>query len=333
MNRLETVRAFVDEKLHRLTNLEDKRCGFVHLYGVSLTATQLAKRRGMNRELAGIAGMLHDIVSYESGDPTDHAARGAVRAAEILRELDLFADDEIDAIQSAIASHSDKASRGSAFQELLKDADVIQHHFYNTAHPPHPRHAERLARLADQDREASGVQRQQSRIAFAAADDLAEEEQATIKRWMASVWGSPGSDGFLWAGSQWHVILSVNDERVSHVGLLRREIRVADHPLTVGGVSGVTTMPAWRSNSYSSQTLGHAAELLREELALSFALLECEPDMERFYQRLGWRTLAEKAVCQLPEGEGSVPGHVAMVLELTEEEWPGGSINLLGKPW
>ena len=333
MSRLERVRQAVDEILHELGNLEDKRCGFVHLYGVSLTATQLAKRRRMNPELASIAGMLHDIVSYESGDPTDHATRGAARAAEFLRELGGFTDDEIDAIRSAIATHSDKASRGSAFQELLKDADVIQHHLYNPAYPPHPRHAERLEALARQDEESAETTRPETQITYVAEDDLADKARDELRQWMVSVWGPSGSGRFLWAGCQWHVTLSIGAEAVSHVGLVRREIRVADRPLTVGGVSAVTTKPVWRQNGYSTQTLRHASRVLRDDLGVAFALLECEPEKVSFYARLGWKSLPEPAICDLPSGKGPVPGHVTLMLELADQPWPDGSVDLIGPPW
>ncbi|MBU0595485.1 metal-dependent phosphohydrolase, partial [Candidatus Bipolaricaulota bacterium] len=72
MNRLEQVREFVDKALQQAIDPEDRRCGFVHLYGVSLIATLPARARGLDEEPAGVAGVLHDLVSYKSGDATDH---------------------------------------------------------------------------------------------------------------------------------------------------------------------------------------------------------------------------------------------------------------------
>ena len=147
MDRLERVRQIVDGILSNVPDPEEKRCGFVHLYGVSLTATLLACQRGLDGELAGVAGMLHDMVSYESGDPADHAPRSAERAGEILRETGQFTEAEITIIQSGIAHHSDKASVHGAFEELLKDADVLQHHLYNPQLEAHPKDRQRLSRL------------------------------------------------------------------------------------------------------------------------------------------------------------------------------------------
>jgi len=114
---------------------------------VSLTATFLAHLRGLDSELAGVAGMLHDVASFESGDPTDHGRRGAERAGDILRESGHFTEAEITIIQSAIAHHSDKASVHGPFEELLKDADVLQRYLYNPQLEAHPRHGERRRQL------------------------------------------------------------------------------------------------------------------------------------------------------------------------------------------
>jgi HD superfamily phosphodiesterase len=147
MNRLERVRRIVDRILRNVPDPEERRCGFVHLYGVSLTATLLAVQRNLDPELAGVAGMLHDLVTYESGDPTDHGPRSAVRAGEILRQADSFTEEEVSAIQSAIAHHSEKADEHGWLEELMKDADVLQHAFYNPQLEPHLRDRDRLTRL------------------------------------------------------------------------------------------------------------------------------------------------------------------------------------------
>jgi len=147
VNRLERVRRIVDRILRDVPGPEDRRCAFVHLYGVSLTATLLALQRNLDPELAGVAGMLHDLVTYESGDPSDHGPRSAVRAVAILHEAGGFTGAEISAIRFAIAHHSDKAGEHGPFEELMKDADVLQHALYNPQLDPHPRHRDRRHRL------------------------------------------------------------------------------------------------------------------------------------------------------------------------------------------
>jgi uncharacterized protein len=150
MNRLERVREQVDGSLHRVEDLEESRCGFVHLYGVSAVAAFLAIRRGLNAECAAAAGMLHDLVSYETGDSRDHGTRSALRAFGILRELGTFSDSEIQIICSAIAQHSDKATVDGPFDELLKDADVLQHFLYNPNLAPAAGHEARRDALYEE---------------------------------------------------------------------------------------------------------------------------------------------------------------------------------------
>lgn len=130
-DRLEVIRSIVDNILRAQADLVESRCGFVHLYGVSATCVLLAERRGVNAELSAVAGMLHDIAAYETGDTHDHARRGAERARELLSELGRFSVEEVAAITEAIANHSDKERIDSSLSEILKDADVLQHYLYN----------------------------------------------------------------------------------------------------------------------------------------------------------------------------------------------------------
>lgn len=91
----------------------------------------IAMKRSENVELATIAGMLHDIYSYSTMDTKDHAHKGSLMAREILNSLHIFDGKEIDMICSAIYNHSGKGVRHSSFDEVLIDADVMQHCLYN----------------------------------------------------------------------------------------------------------------------------------------------------------------------------------------------------------
>ena len=131
MNRIEKVREVVDEILLNMSDLEERRCAYLHLYGVSQACALLALKRKENVELATIAGMLHDIYSYTKMDSQDHAHKGAETAREILDSLEVFTKDEKNLIYTAIYNHSDKSLMHSWLDEILKDADVMQHVLYN----------------------------------------------------------------------------------------------------------------------------------------------------------------------------------------------------------
>lgn len=135
MNRLEKVREYVDEIIMNQENLRKKRSGFVHLYGVSTMCTILAKKRNLNVEICSICGMLHDIYKYRTLSSVDHGKLGSIDARKILTELNCFTKEEIDVICSTVYHHSDKDVIDGPYDELLKDADVLQHYLYNTSDP------------------------------------------------------------------------------------------------------------------------------------------------------------------------------------------------------
>lgn len=127
MSRLKELRKYVDEELNKMEDADKRTSAIVHLYGVSLAATMIAKKRGLDPEIASMAAMLHDLHAYRTGSYEDHAHKGADLAREILRKLNLTDEMETDMICSAIYHHDDKLVTDSPMDEVLKDADVIHH--------------------------------------------------------------------------------------------------------------------------------------------------------------------------------------------------------------
>ena len=143
-NRIEKVREYVDDILLHMTDDVERRCAYVHLYGVAQACAMIARKRQENAELAVVAGMLHDVSSYQTMDRRDHAHKSAAMAREILEKPGLFIDAEIDTICDAIYRHSDKAEKHPPFAEVLIDADVFQHCFYNPLIAPAAHEKERF---------------------------------------------------------------------------------------------------------------------------------------------------------------------------------------------
>ena len=135
MNRIEQVREIVDDILLHMTDAVERRCAYLHLYGVAQACALIAQKRGENAELAVIAGMLHDISSYATMDSTDHAHKGAGMAEKIMNQLGVFSKEEVQTVCDAIYNHSDKELVHTSFDEVLKDADVMQHCLYNPLLP------------------------------------------------------------------------------------------------------------------------------------------------------------------------------------------------------
>ena len=135
--RIDKVRERVDTLLKEIKDEEQKRCAYVHLYGVGLMAATIAIKQGYSREtaeLAEIAGILHDLYCYicPDDDNEDHAHKCADYAVnEILSGIRGLSDEDKRLIYSGIYNHSDKDVTGDAFDEIIKDADALQHSLRN----------------------------------------------------------------------------------------------------------------------------------------------------------------------------------------------------------
>jgi len=130
-----------------MTDCEERRCAYLHLYGVSQACAMLALRRRANVEMAIVAGMLHDIYSYANMNSENHAHEGADMAQNILNSLAIYNEDEINLICTAIYNHSDKDIVHDTLDEILKDADVMQHILYNPLFEIKPQEKKRFEDL------------------------------------------------------------------------------------------------------------------------------------------------------------------------------------------
>ena len=130
-DRIEKVREVVSGLLEGITDPGFRNEGYVHMFGVAQACVLLAMIREEDVELAACAGYLHDIATYLTGDSSGHARRGAEMASGILQETGAFSDKEIEKICSAIRCHSDKKLTHGPLEEILKDADVMQHCLYD----------------------------------------------------------------------------------------------------------------------------------------------------------------------------------------------------------
>ena len=127
MTRIKDLQKQVHKVLEKIDD-EDKRLKAIsHLHGVALAAAMLAKVRGENAELATMAGLLHDLYAYKSGSYDDHAHLGAEYARKLLEKLAITTPEETDVICAAIRHHDSKAEVDGPLDEILKDADVIDH--------------------------------------------------------------------------------------------------------------------------------------------------------------------------------------------------------------
>ena len=126
-DRIEIVREIVSGMLEQVPDVSLRASGYVHIFGVAEACVLLAMKRDEDIELAAVAGYLHDIATYTTGISADHARRGAGMARSILSRTGLFSEEEIKTVFSAIFYHSNKKEIHGPLDEILKDADVMQH--------------------------------------------------------------------------------------------------------------------------------------------------------------------------------------------------------------
>lgn len=124
------------------------RCAYLHLCGIAQACALIALKRGEDVELATMAGMLHDLHTYKSGSHENHAVLGAKLAKEVLTELQIASAEEMDMIYSAIHNHSTKDGKFLSFDEVLIDADVMQHALYNYSVPVKEHFKTRFKKIA-----------------------------------------------------------------------------------------------------------------------------------------------------------------------------------------
>ena len=147
MSRLKELRKYVDEELNKIEDADKRNSAIAHLYGVSLAATLIARKHGLDPEIASMAAMLHDLYAYKTGSYDDHAHKGAELAGEILGELKLTDEAETEMICSAIYHHDDKLVTDGPMDEVLKDADVIHHCMNDLSKPIKEKEKARFDRL------------------------------------------------------------------------------------------------------------------------------------------------------------------------------------------
>ena len=135
INRIEVISAVVSEMIATLPE-ERRQKAYIHLFGTA-----------QNAELAQISGLLHDYRKYLTGVDEKHAEESADAVMPILAKTGLFSVCEIGNITRAIANHSDKENVGLPLDEVLKDADILQHVLQNTTLPIRDKYEKRFEKL------------------------------------------------------------------------------------------------------------------------------------------------------------------------------------------
>lgn len=102
----------------------------LHGYGTAYLSAAIASARGLKPRLAFIIGLMHDTARIvDNGQEGTHAEKGAEIVKKLLGETGKFNSEELDIVYSAIYNHSNKKDIGSEYEEVIKDADVLERLF------------------------------------------------------------------------------------------------------------------------------------------------------------------------------------------------------------
>ncbi|HVJ49304.1 HD domain-containing protein [Desulfitobacterium sp.] len=125
INHMEEIYALLrdleQEKLERDYPISWER---VHATSCAQIGRLLAKKRGVDMELAALACSLHDIGRWYTGRQADHARHGEEPVRRFLEKNSLSAETKEEVIQ-AVIHHSEKEKVGSPLEEIVKDADIL----------------------------------------------------------------------------------------------------------------------------------------------------------------------------------------------------------------
>jgi len=102
----------------------------VHMSSCARIGYLLAESRGVDPDLASFACAVHDYGRIVTGRQKGHAEAGYELYREFLERSRLFTGEEIKQIVLAVKNHSKKSEVGSALEEIVKDADVIDFYQY-----------------------------------------------------------------------------------------------------------------------------------------------------------------------------------------------------------
>ena len=162
-------------------------------------------------------------------------------------------------------------------------------------------------------------------------DSLSDEVRRALFEWdpdpfQSKIWN------LTWRPQQQHLVSWEGEQPASHIGLVRETVYVGKEPITVGGLGGVITLPAFRGRGLAQSGLRKAEQFFAEEWKLQHALLFCFPLMRAFYVSLGWSVREQPVQVQQPQGVIHMQT-ITMVKALGGAIWPEGTIEIHGCPW
>lgn len=154
MDRIKYIMEYLNKHLIMLNNTgfvfdDESFDEMIHSYGVAYFCASAAYSKKLDVEIAFIIGLLHDIGRIIVDDYTKgHGLSGSIIAERFLIDSGLFDIEEIEIICSSISKHSKKNKIHNDYDEILKDADLIERLFF--MHDKRENHEVKRKRISQQ---------------------------------------------------------------------------------------------------------------------------------------------------------------------------------------
>ena len=112
--------------------------GIAHLAYSACLGALLARKRGLDMDIAQTAGYLHDVWLHLNAPYTEdtvklHAHEGAVLAERFMREMGEYSEAEINTVMVMIENHDFTSQTDDPMSEIMKDADMFSHYLNASA--------------------------------------------------------------------------------------------------------------------------------------------------------------------------------------------------------
>lgn len=137
MNRYDKLKVMVVNFLME-KNPEYAPIGISHLNYSACLGAIMARKRGLDMDMAQTAGLLHDVwlhmnYPYDDEIAARHAHEGAVLAEKIMREHGEYSEEEIETVVRMIENHDFTSQTNDPMSEIMKDADMFSHYLNASA--------------------------------------------------------------------------------------------------------------------------------------------------------------------------------------------------------
>ena len=160
---------------------------------------------------------------------------------------------------------------------------------------------------------------------------LSDDEKRSLFGWARDPFGV-AKLALVWRPKDLHFLLEVDQQLVSHVGILKHGVRAGARSVALVGFGGVVTVPRAQGQGHASTLIKRATDLAFDDWRVDAGLLFCLPRMVPYYERRGWSTLDHGVIVDQPAGRIPAP-LPAMVYPSDRRAWFEEALELGSAPW